>query len=996
MIHLPQLAASRAGRGADLEALGAELQGAIRGQVRFSRHDRMLYSTDASMYQVEPLGVVVPASTDDAVDAIRWCAARSIPMLPRGGGTSLAGQAVNRAVVLDLSPSCARVLEIDAPNRRCRVEPGITIDDLNASLAHTGLFFPPDPSTSRYCNIGGAIGNNAAGSRSVRYGRTSENLLGLDVCLASGETMRLDAQSSARDQRVRALTRRVSEVALRHEALIRERFPKTIRRNAGYALDLILSQIDAGIAPDRVNLAPMLCGSEGTLAITLGAELALAPIPVARGLAVIAFPAVEDAIDAVMAILDTRPSAVELLDDMVIGLARDNTEQRRNIDLLPGRGVGVNAALYVEYTADEDAGEIGEKFDNLRAIYPPDRINTSSTPDEMRRAWALRKAGEPLLHGIPGDRKPIGFVEDNAVPPERLGEFVRRFREIVTRHGTRAAYYAHASVGVLHVRPLIDLRDPPDRDRLIAIATEVADLARELGGVMSGEHGDGRVRGPLLERFFGPELMRAFGEIKTIFDPMHLLNPGMIVAPGPIGSITESLRTRPGADDIEITGVQTYFEYDDQHGFGGAVEMCSGAGVCRKKSGGTMCPSYMASLDERHATRGRANALRLAITGQLTGAPGDAPSWDDAGTIETLNLCLSCKACKTECPSNVDIARLKAEYAAQRFKVKGPTFQARLFGHVRTLNTLGSRTPRIASAVNASAPVKWLLEKLFRIDRRREVPGFCKPLHRDFAKSRRSPPEPGYGLRTVAIFADCFTTYNERWIGLAATRLLEAFGYEVRFVDAGCCGRAAISTGLLPDAIRMAERGSAKILEWLDAGVEAVLVLEPSCLSAITDDWPQLRSGVRREDRLRIAQSCRLVEQFLAENWDRHPRQPRFVGVPDRVLLHGHCHQKALWGADSSAALLRRAVGERLEVLDTGCCGMAGSFGYTTDRYDLSMKIGELALFPAAREAIERAEREGSSLAVAAPGTSCRHQLADGVAPIGRHPVELLAGWLEG
>jgi FAD/FMN-containing dehydrogenase/Fe-S oxidoreductase len=952
----------------------------------------MLYATDASLYQVEPLGVVIPATVEDAAGAVGICARAGVPVLARGGGTSLAGQCTSRAVVIDLSRSCCALADVDAEAGRCRVEPGITIDDLNGLLASTGWFFAPDPATSRHACVGGCIGNNAAGARSIRYGRTSENVLVIDACLADGSRTRLGAGAGLLDSRARELAIGVAGIARRHERLIRERFPKTLRRNAGYALDSVLAQLDAGVAPEAIDLVPLLCGSEGTLAFTLGAELRLHRLPCARGLAVVAFPGVEEAIAAVPPILGTGPSAVELLDEMVIGLAQLNNEYSEYVELLPHPGgTPARAVLYVEYSAAGDAAELAADFDSLRRVVGPGAIATYTEPAAMLQAWKLRKAGEPLLHGIAGERKPITFVEDNAVPVERLSEFVRRFREIVRRHGTRAAFFAHASVGVLHVRPLIDPHNPADRPIMHAIALEVADLAKELGGVMSGEHGDGKVRSPLLERFYGPELMRAFREVKTLFDPRNLFNPGNMVEPlgvephpRPIESISERMRLNPLGPEVRVPPVYTYFDYGDQHGFAGAVEMCNGAGVCRKRSGGTMCPSYHATLDERHATRGRGNALRLAITGQL--GEGRAPLWNDAETMETLSLCLSCKACKSECPSNVDVARLKAEYLAQSYRDRGgPPRKARVFGHVRTLNRLGSLAPGLANAGARSAPGRFVAERLLGVHPERGLPPFASSLGRRLGRGvARSPAQLAPGAPAVVLFGDCFTMYNEPGIGVAAVRVLRAFGYQVALADAGCCARAMISTGLLAEAGGVIARTVERLMGWVrDDRVRAVLVLEPSCLSAIKDDWLQLRSQAPARDVRRVAAGSMMVEEFLERSWNEHPAHPRW-GAGGAAVYHGHCHQKALWGVGPGAAVLRRAAGDGVRVLDTGCCGMAGSFGYDRDKRDLSMRIGELSLFPQVRGC-------AADTAVLAPGTSCRHQLAEGVGRRALHPVEWLA-----
>lgn len=1002
-------------------AVARDLANAVAGEVRFGAHDRMLYATDASLYQVEPIGVVIPAGVEDAAAAVAFCAARGLPILPRGGGTSLAGQCTNHAVVIDFSAHCRAIRSVDASARTCEVEAGITVDELNDALAGHGLFFAPDPATSRQCNIGGCIGNNAAGGRSIRYGRTSESLIGVDAMLSDGSRVCLRAGESDRDPRARDITRRVAEVVQQHARAIRARFPRTIRRNAGYNLDLILAQMDgAGPRADgdavlrAINLSHLVCGSEGTLAVTLGAELALHPVPRARGLAVLGFGGVDEAIEAVVPILALRPSAVELLDDLVLRLAGENAEYRRYVGLMPSlggehgvRGVGgaggaggaPAAVLYVEFLGEHGMEEVRAGFDALQRLLPGVPMRTFTDAGEMGAAWKLRKAGEPLLHGIPGDRKPITFVEDNAVPVERLAEFVRAFRGIVASHGTTAAFWAHASVGVLHVRPLLNLRDDADRARMLAIAVEVADLARSLGGVMSGEHGDGRVRGPLLERFFGPELMGAFRQIKAIFDPRGLLNPGNIVEPAPIESILARTRISPSAEGwraVHAPAVETYFDFGSHGGLLGAAEQCNGAGVCRKKRGGTMCPSYMATLDERHSTRGRGNALRLAISGQLgTRNEGTGSPWNDPDTIETLALCLSCKACKAECPSNVDIARLKAEYTAQRYAERGAPLGARLLANVRALNRLASLAPSLANAIAGSRPARWLQAGILGFSPRRAPPAFSASLARVWGRWRSEPGwrAPAPDARRVVLVGDCFTMYNEPSIGLAAGRLIEAFGYRAELLDAGCCGRAAISLGVLDTARSQIAHAAARLRHAADdPGVAALLVCEPSCLSAVRDDWRGLRGVGDGATLRRIAERTSLPEEFFERQWDTHPRRPAFASPPPGgALLHAHCHQKALWGVDSSAAFLRRLLGEGgLQLPDTGCCGMAGAFGFGAETYDLSMRVGEVSVFPAVRAA----RGADDAPAILATGTSCRHQIRDGTGVTAAHPVELASDLL--
>lgn len=970
------------------------LANAIEGELRLDPRDRLLYATDASIYQHQPMGVVIPRSLDDVMAAVRVCHAHALPILPRGGGTSLAGQCVNHAVVFDLSPHCRGVDSLDPTARRCTVQIGTTIDDLNDEIANTGLFFAPDPSTSRQATIGGCIGNNAAGARSIMYGRTTESLLGLEACLADGRVVHLEQGAALSDPRVAELTKEVAQIVRTNATLIRERFPKTLRRNAGYALDTMLDQLEAADHPDgfdTLNLAHLLCGSEGTLALSLRADLLLHPIPECRGLAVLAFETLDDAMEALHGLLELQPSAVELLDELILSLAHDNLEYRKYVELLPTTSSRLPpaAVLYVELSAASGA-ELDQRIKALVERYPWAAIFNDTI--QIAQAWKLRKAGEPLLHAIPGDRKPLGFVEDNVVPPEHLVEFVKRGRAIIAQEGTRASFYAHASVGVLHVRPLLDLRSADDRQAMERIALGLADLARELGGVMSGEHGDGRARGPLLERHFGPELMHAFREIKHVFDPKGLLNPGNIVTPGPIESIHHATRIEPDRTPATISPVETYFEYDDQDGFAHAVERCNGAGVCRKKAGGAMCPSYMATLEERHSTRGRGNALRLAISGQLSKNDDDhtLPQWDDDHTIQTLDLCLSCKACKSECPSNVDIARLKAEFTAQRFKESGTPVRAWIMGHACELLRAASLTPALVNRINTTPLSRKLIDLVLGTSPQRSLPRMQTPAETLWKNSPQPENAP-----SVLLYVDSFANYTQPGLVRQAADLLTAFGYHVEPFWGTDAARAFISTGLLPQAINRAQQETRALQNKLEqTRAQTVLFLEPSVHSSVCDDWIELHTNVSRPERRWLADRCEPVEEFLSDRWDQHPRVPTFdPGSIEQVLFHGHCHQKALRGATAGAGLVDRVFPGRVEVLDTTCCGMAGSFGYTHARYELSMKIAELGVLPAARRA---KNRPAGTTVLAAPGTSCRHQIHDGESLVAEHPVSLVARILAG
>jgi len=1006
--------------------IAADLREMIEGEVRFTKHERLLHATDASFYQVEPIGVVVPRSMTDVERVVQYCSEHRLPILPRGGGTSLAGQAVNIAVMIDFAPHCREVLEIDSRRRRARIEPGVVLAQLNQTLAPHGLMFGPDVATATHANLGGMIGNNSSGAHSVRYGRTVDHLIAMDVLLADGTRLTLDEGAAERDERVRNLTQRVADIVLPIADEIDQRYPRILRHVDGYNLDLLLEQLRQSTPGtfDRVNLAHLFCGSEGTLGVTLGATINLVKAPKVKGLAIAGFDTVDEALAAVRDILETNPAAVELLDDVVLGLAAQNTECRRYLAHMPRRADGrqSSAVLYVEYFTDDD-DELRDCFGALERVLPNHPMRRFTDPGAMAEAWRLRAAGEPLLHGLPGRRKPQTFVEDAAVDPAVLPEFIRDFRALIERHGTTAAYYAHASVGCLHVRPLINLRDESDLATMPAMAEELCDLVRGYGGALSGEHGDGRLRSHLLRRFYGDEICDAFDKVKAVFDPSHLMNPGNIVgAP----AMTEHLRTRPQPDaPARVPTVETYYRYEREHDLAGAVEMCNGAGVCRKMSGGTMCPSYRALRDERHATRGRANALRLAITGQFS-IDGETPAWNDPDTLETLDLCLSCKACKSECPSNVDLAKLKAEYLAHRYNVTGRVpLATRVFANVRAFNRIGSMVAPVANALNRFPLSRMAANRALGLHPRRTLPRFEKSLYRWFASRTREgdslslegegegggeslnreqpvtsthdpPPRPlperegetsteRTARPCIVLFPDCFTVYNEPAIGRAAVQVLEALGYCVILPRIGCCGRSMISLGLLDRALRVCAQTARELIGIVDEhDAMAIVGCEPSCVSAITDDWPDLKLDVDRAAVDHLASMTMLIEDFIARDWDNHPagiaRPHRPDGPP--VLLHGHCHQKALTGLASSGTLLSDMLGERFSTIDSGCCGMAGAFGYTRDHYNLSMQIGELSVFPPLRDKPDAI--------VLAPGTSCRHQIHDALGRQALHPIELI------
>ncbi len=950
-------------------------------EVRFDEAGRWLYATDASLYQVEPVGVALPRTVDDLAAAIRISSEEGVPVLPRGAATSLSGQTVGEGLILDLSKHLHRIGIVDRDRMTVRVEPGVVLDRLNAHLRPLGLMFGPDVSTGDRATLGGMIGNNSAGARSLKYGKTVDHVRSLDVVLDDGTRATfgpvaaedLDA-TCRRPDRAGRLHASVRGTVDRHRAAIAEHFPKILRRVSGYNLDELVPGL-ATRAPGWVdppwafNLARLIVGSEGTLAAIAGAEIDVVPIPPAQGLVILSFATIPAALDRLAEIIATGPAAVEMVDRMMLDLAAGNADYARSLSFAQGRPAAVLAAQFYADSAAEladRADDLARRFEGRPGVLGVRKSLTESAKDDF---WKIRKAGVSLLMGMVGDSKPVAFVEDTAVSPDRLPAFYDRFAAILARNGTHGACYGHADVGCLHIRPVINVKTAEGVDRLRSIAAEVSDLVVEFGGSMSGEHGDGLARSGWNRKLFGPEVYAAFGEVKHAFDPSNRMNPGKVVAEPDPGA-----HLRIGPDYHAREPESTAFDFSGQGGFARAVEMCSGVGACRKNGGGTMCPSYMVTLDERHTTRARANTLRLVMDGTLA-ADGLA-----AGALdEALDLCLSCKACKTECPSNVDMAKLKAEYLHQKYKTRPVPFGSTLMAHIHQLSRLGSATAPLANWTLRNPAFKWLLEKVAGIDRRRTLPTFAADnLRRWFARHEVDPRAGKLG--SVILLDDCFTTYNTPAVGRAAVRVLEAAGYRVELAGLRCCGRPAISKGLLGLGRDLARENVGRLVESARNGVP-ILGCEPSCLLTLVDEYRDFRLGA---DADVVASAARLVDSFVADR-SAVPELP-LRPLPGRVLLHGHCQQKALVGTAGTVAALRRIEGLEVRELDSGCCGMAGSFGYELGHHDVSTALAERVLLPAARA------EPGARLV--APGFSCRSQV-HGLAGIDAlHPIEVIAGQL--
>ena len=949
----------------DYREIEAELKKRVEGDIYFDRYSRLLYSTDASIYQIEPIGVVVPRHKGDVQAVVELANKFSVPVLPRGGGTSLAGQTVGHALVLDFSKYMQNVLEVNQEELWCRVQPGLVQDELNAYVRSMGLQFGPDTSTSNRATIGGMIGNNSAGAHSLTYGKTLDHVIELTVLLSDGsEVVLKELSSDALEGKSQAdslegrVHREVARLAQEHRSEILARYPKIMRRVSGYNLDEF-------IKPQPFNLSRILVGSEGTLGTVVEAKMRLVPKPKWTALDVIHFDDDLEALRASQAILETAPYALESTDKMILNLARGNIVQSQRLGFVQGNP---SSLLMVEYAGDTEA-QVKEQVYKLEEVRKAQHIGYAATlafkPEEVKAVWGVRKAGLGLLLGTKGDKKPIAFVEDTAVAPAKLPEFIKRFREIITRHDAIAGYYGHCSVGCMHIRPLIDLKEASEMKKMVSIADAISDLVLEFNGAMSGEHGDGLARSHFNQKLFGAVLYEAFRQVKRVFDPKNLMNPGKIVdAP----AMTESLKISPR---YQTWQPETTLDFTGQGGFARAVEMCSGMGECRKKLDGTMCPSYMGTLDEEHSTRGRANALRAVLSGKV-------PKEEFTGKRlhDVMDLCLECKACKAECPSNVDMAKLKYEFLDHYHRVNGLPLRNRLFGGIERLNRIGSQFAPLSNWVVGSGLNRWLMEKLAGIDRRRPLLQFAGVTFEDWFDGRK--PEGDGAKGEVVLFHDTFNNFNTPNVAVATTRLLERLGYHVLLVNKRCCGRPMISKGMLGEAKNNAAWNVDQLAEYAERGVP-IVGMEPSCLLTLRDEYPDF---LRTNDAKLVARNSFLLEEFLLQERDTGKVSLSFGANGRKALLHGHCHQKALVGTVPTVALLKGAGFEVSEV-DSGCCGMAGSFGFEKEHYDLSLTIGNRRLAPAVKSASAEVE-------IVAPGISCRQQIEHLTGRKAKHTAEVL------
>jgi FAD/FMN-containing dehydrogenase/Fe-S oxidoreductase len=956
----------------------------ITGDVFFDSFNRGRYATDASFYQILPAGVVVPRTVDDALRALAICHDQGRIVTPRGGGTSQCGQTVNNGIVIDFSKHLNRIISLDVDNRTCVVEPGIVLDDLNRQLKPHGLWFPVDVSTASRATIGGMAGNNSCGGRSLRYGTMRDNTLSMDAALADGT--RLHYGEVPRDlvnvnvsDKGRDLFRDMLALGEREASEIAERFPRVQRRVGGYNLDALVPRNAAN------NMAHLLVGSEGTLAFTTQVELKLWPIIRNKVLGVCHFGSFYEAMDAAQHLVKLRPIAVELVDRTMLALGREI------VMFQPIIGTAIrgdpDAVLIVEF-AEEDQAENLRRLKQLGELMADLGFGWDREP----RKWGgvveitepalqtgiaeFRAAGLNVMMSMKQEGKPVSFVEDCAVPLLHLADYTERLSAIFAKHGTRGTMYAHASEGCLHVRPVLNLKLEKDVKAMRAIAEETFEMVREYKGSHSGEHGDGLMRSEFHEAMFGSRITGDFREVKHRFDPENLLNPGKIVDP-PKMDDRSLFRYTP---DYRVPELKTQLDWSAYPGAGGglqgAVEMCNNNGACRKLEGGVMCPSYRATRDEKDVTRGRANTLRLAISGQL--GP-DALSSDEM--MDTLKLCVSCKACRHECPTGVDMAKMKIEVLAARAAKHGLSLRDRLVGYLPRYAALASRLAPLANLRNRSALLRGLFEKIAGISARRALPEF----RGDVFSSDTESVGPVDGSEVV-LFVDTFNRAYERENLDAALRVLVEGGYRVHIpkpADDGrplCCGRTFLSAGLVDDARTELDRLVATYAPFAARGVP-IVGLEPSCLLTLRDELISLRSDATAKS---ISAHALLFEEFLVREAEAGRLALPLGPIAAKALVHGHCHQKSFGAFKPVEKILRLVPDLKVEIIESSCCGMAGAFGYGADTYETSMQMAELSLLPAVR----RADPEAL---IVADGTSCRHQIKDGAGRGALHVARVLA-----
>lgn len=966
----------------DIEELARRCRLAVSGEARFDRFTRGRYATDASIYQMMPAGVVVPRNIEDVKTCIELCREFNVPLLPRGGGTSQCGQTVNHALVLDTTLHLNRLIELDVENRRCVVEPGIVLDELNRMLKPHGLWFPVDVSTASRATIGGMTANNSCGQRSIHYGTMRHNVLAIDAVLADGCEHRFERASAellhyGSDTQSDQLLGNLLKIGTRDAQEIQTRFPKVLRRVGGYNLDALIADDDS-----ECNFAHLLVGSEGTLAWTKHVELKLSPLPKNRVVGICHFPTFYQAMDATQHLVVLKPHGVELVDDTMIELARDIALYRPTVEQFV-RG-NPAAVLLVEFAHDNQDDNLQhlkllhEQMNDLGFTWSGQGESWGGVIDAVDTRFQaaigeVRKAGLNIMMSMKTEGKPVSFVEDCAVDLPDLAEYTQGLTEIFHQHGTTGTWYAHASVGCLHVRPVLNMKLESDANTMREIADKAFDLVLKYKGSHSGEHGDGISRSEFHPKMFGQRMVATFAEVKQLFDPDNLMNPGKIVNAPRMNDRT-LLRYPPGYTMEKATHTLDWSAWPGAAGgLQGAVEMCNNNGACRKLQGGVMCPSYRVTRDERDVTRGRANTLRLALSGQL----GENALASDE-MHETMQLCVSCKGCKRECPTGVDMAKMKIEVLAARAAARGYTLHSRLVGMLPRYAPYAAKFSGLLNLRNRLPFLARWLEKPTGFAAARPLPEWRSDWFRDLQTT-------GNGEHEVVLLADTFNTWFEPENLTAARRVLVAAGYRVHIAQAPkgqprlCCGRTYLAAGMVDRARDEARRVVDNLMPWIDRGVN-IVGLEPSCLLTLRDEFHSLLPG---DATMKLSKLALLFEEFIEAELEQGRFQLPLKALDHSVLLHGHCHQKAFAAMSSIEKTLAMIPELDVAKIESGCCGMAGAFGYGHDTHELSLKMAELDVLPAVR-------RSTGKTLIVADGTSCRHQIRDGASREAIHVARVL------
>jgi FAD/FMN-containing dehydrogenase/Fe-S oxidoreductase len=964
----------------------AALRKQLKGELFIDETTRRLYATDASAYREVPLAVAVPEDDDDIIRLIKFATANKTSIIPRTGGTSLAGQVVGAGIVVDVSKHFTKIIEVNEHERWVKVQVGIVRDDLNVYLKKYGLYFAPETSTSNRAMIGGMIGNNSCGSNSVVYGSTREHLLEVEAILSDGSKVKFSNLTPenfvgfVKSAQSRLETKIYSHI---HQILsdpknlteIEREFPKTSiqRRNTGYAIDILARMKPFNPNGPLFNFSSLIAGSEGTLAFVTSAKLKLTPLePPHKILICIHCATIDESLRANLVALKYNPSAVELMDHYVFEATKRNIGQIENRFFIEG---DPQAILVTELTrtslekAKEDAKELIGDLRNKGLGYSYPVV----TADDIKKVWNLRKAGLGLLSNVPGDEKPVPVIEDTAIDVNDLPSYIREFGEILKKHGLYSVHYAHAGSGELHLRPILDLKTSEGVRMFRVIAEEIASLVKKYKGSLSGEHGDGRLRGEFIPQMIGPHNYQLIKELKNIWDPNNIFNPGKIVDTPPMDTFLRFEK------DQETRQFETILDFSENFGILRAAEQCNGSGDCRKTevSGGTMCPSYMATRNEKETTRARANILREMITRSNKANPFAHEEIKDV-----MDLCLSCKGCKSECPSNVDMGKLKQEWQYQYYKEKGVPFRSRIIGNFAAGMNVAYKMPWAYNLAFNNRVIAPFAKSLVGFASKRSMPEISKLSWRDWFKNEFKPTTTT-PIKTVHIFMDEFLNYNEAEIGITTVRLLDKLGYRVKLIDHVESGRSFLSKGLLEEARELAQK-NVSIFKSLVTHDSPLIGVEPSAILTFRDEYPDLLRGEEKEAAKKIALHTLMIDEFLSKELDAGNIDPKkFKKLGKVIKFHGHCQQKALSTLVHVKKILTQLGGNEVHMIPSGCCGMAGSFGYETEHYDVSMKIGELVLFPAVR-------KQPDEVVISATGTSCRHQIKDGTGRVALHPVEIL------